>query len=109
MVTATKVERPRRCAPDDMMRPPGTAVAADTLAGSQPDHGDVMSDRPTIPAQILEGRAIAVGRRIPASAAPRVGAALVASTWRIGDGKPAGVTERARLVRHALDSVPRTA
>jgi len=60
------------------MTPPSLPVAADTLAGSQSDHGDVMSDRPPIPIQILEGRAIAVGRRIPASAAPRVGAALVA-------------------------------
>lgn len=68
-----------------------------------------MSDRPTIPAQIHEGRAIAVGRRIRASAAPLVEAALVAGAWLIGDGEPAGVTERERLVRHALDSVPRTA
>ena len=36
-----------------------------------------MIDRPAIPALILESRAIAVGRRIPASAASRVGAALV--------------------------------
>ncbi len=37
-----------------------------------------MTDRPAIPTLILEGRAIAIGRRIPASHAPRVGEALVA-------------------------------
>jgi 2-dehydro-3-deoxyphosphogluconate aldolase / (4S)-4-hydroxy-2-oxoglutarate aldolase len=37
-----------------------------------------MTDRPAIPAQILEGRVIAIGRRIPPRTVPRVAAALVA-------------------------------
>jgi len=37
-----------------------------------------MTDRPDIPEPIREGRAIAVGRHIPAAQASRVGAALVA-------------------------------
>ena len=37
-----------------------------------------MTDRPAIPEYILAGRAIAVGRRVPASSAVRIGAALVA-------------------------------
>lgn len=37
-----------------------------------------MTDRPAIPSLILESRAIAIGRRIPAAGARRVGEALVA-------------------------------
>ena len=37
-----------------------------------------MTDRPAIPPHILESRVIAIGRRLPAAGAPRVGAALVA-------------------------------
>jgi 2-dehydro-3-deoxyphosphogluconate aldolase/(4S)-4-hydroxy-2-oxoglutarate aldolase len=37
-----------------------------------------MTDRPAIPAQILEGRVIAIGRRVPAPLVPRLAAALVA-------------------------------
>ena len=37
-----------------------------------------MTDRPAIPPLILESRAIAIGRRIPAAGAPRIGEALVA-------------------------------
>ena len=36
-----------------------------------------MTDRPPIPGPIEEGRAIAVGRRVPAAHAPRIGAALM--------------------------------
>jgi 2-dehydro-3-deoxyphosphogluconate aldolase/(4S)-4-hydroxy-2-oxoglutarate aldolase len=41
-----------------------------------------MTDRPAIPPLILESRAIAVGRRIPAASAPRIGEALVAGGVR---------------------------
>jgi 2-dehydro-3-deoxyphosphogluconate aldolase/(4S)-4-hydroxy-2-oxoglutarate aldolase len=42
-----------------------------------------MTDRPPIPGLITETRAIAVGRHIPASDAPRIGAALVAGGVRV--------------------------
>jgi 2-dehydro-3-deoxyphosphogluconate aldolase / (4S)-4-hydroxy-2-oxoglutarate aldolase len=41
-----------------------------------------MSERPAIPELILESRAIAVGRGIPAASAPRIGEALVAGGVR---------------------------
>jgi 2-dehydro-3-deoxyphosphogluconate aldolase/(4S)-4-hydroxy-2-oxoglutarate aldolase len=42
-----------------------------------------MTDRPPIPALVTEDRAIAVGRRIPAAEAPRIGEALVAGGLRV--------------------------
>jgi 2-dehydro-3-deoxyphosphogluconate aldolase/(4S)-4-hydroxy-2-oxoglutarate aldolase len=41
-----------------------------------------MTDRPPIPAAIAEGRVIAIGRRVPAADAPRVGEALAAGGVR---------------------------
>jgi 2-dehydro-3-deoxyphosphogluconate aldolase/(4S)-4-hydroxy-2-oxoglutarate aldolase len=41
-----------------------------------------MTARPAIPELILESRAIAIGRRIPAAGAPRIGEALVAGGVR---------------------------
>jgi 2-dehydro-3-deoxyphosphogluconate aldolase/(4S)-4-hydroxy-2-oxoglutarate aldolase len=50
-----------------------TIVSASIVAHA----GAAMTDRPAIPDRILEGRAVAIGRRIPDSAALGIAAALV--------------------------------
>jgi 2-keto-3-deoxy-6-phosphogluconate aldolase len=70
---------------------------------------------------VLQSKVIAIGRNVPAADVPRIGEALVAGGvhvieltlnepeaharmggWLIGDGDPAGVTQRARQVAEAV-------